>query len=141
MSKVSDQVAAIVEELRRSWLELLKHNEAAAGGATDVEAEIQRLDSIQERLARQIRSSDEEDAGGRLYRESSEAGREGGELEDSAMEDFWREETLEELVEKQHIRPIASLDQIAGRGAGLWEDDDDFERFVQGILDRRAPAG
>ena len=54
-----------------------------------------------------------------------------------ASEGFWREKTIEELAAEQGIRPVERLEDILGRGADLWDDDEDFERFLKGIRERR----
>ncbi len=52
-------------------------------------------------------------------------------------EGFWQEKTLEQLAAEQGVKPIARLEEVLGKGADLWENDLDFENFVQGIYDRR----
>ena len=46
---------------------------------------------------------------------------------------FWHDATLEELMAKQGIRGPQSFDDLLGAGAGLWDDDHEFEQFVRGI--------
>jgi len=50
---------------------------------------------------------------------------------------FWEEKTLDQLVAEQGVEPIQRLDEILGAGAGLWEDDREFEEFLRGIYQRR----
>jgi hypothetical protein len=54
---------------------------------------------------------------------------------------FWTEhKTAEELAADQGITPKteADLDRMFGAGADLWESDEEFEEFVEGIYARRA---
>ncbi len=50
---------------------------------------------------------------------------------------FWRRPTIDELAARQGIAVPQPLDQLIGAAADLWDDDGDFDRFVQGIHDRR----
>ena len=50
---------------------------------------------------------------------------------------FWRKRTVDELAAEQGIAVPQSLDEMIGAAADLWDDDEDFDRFVQGIQDRR----
>ena len=52
-------------------------------------------------------------------------------------EHFWQEKTLEQLAVEQGVKPIARLEEVLGKGLGLWENDLEFENFVQGIYERR----
>ena len=42
-----------------------------------------------------------------------------------SAEEFWERKSLEQLAKEQEISPIADLDDIWGKGADLWEDNDD----------------
>ena len=50
---------------------------------------------------------------------------------------FWRKCTVDELAAEQGIAVPQSLDEMIGAAADLWDDDEDFDRFVEGIQDRR----
>jgi len=44
--------------------------------------------------------------------------------------------SIEELAAEQGVKPT-TLEDILGKGADLWESDQEFERFVEGIYARR----
>ena len=50
---------------------------------------------------------------------------------------FWRKRTVDEFAAEQGIAVPQPLDEMIGAAAALWDDDEDFDRFVQGIQDRR----
>ena len=50
---------------------------------------------------------------------------------------FWRQTSLGELIKDQGIKPMISWEQILGKGSKLWESDQDFEKFLSGIYQRR----
>ncbi len=52
-------------------------------------------------------------------------------------EEFWRAKTLGQLASEQGVRPVARFEEILGKGANLWASDAEFEKFVQGIYERR----
>jgi len=58
-------------------------------------------------------------------------------FQDITAEDFWQEKSVDQLAEEQGVRPVERLDDVLGRHADLWESDDEFERFVNGIYERR----
>lgn len=49
----------------------------------------------------------------------------------------WRERSVEELAAEQGVGPVERFEDVWGRHADLWESDDEFERFVNGIYERR----
>ncbi len=51
--------------------------------------------------------------------------------------DFWKHKTIEEIVAEQGIGPVTDLDKIIGGGKDLWASDEEFERFVADIYERR----
>ncbi len=51
--------------------------------------------------------------------------------------DFRQEKSIEELARDQGVRPVERFEDAWGRHADLWESDDEFERFVNGIYERR----
>ena len=61
-----------------------------------------------------------------------------GETDDSPVPpgQFWRKRTVDELAAEQGIAVPQSLDEMIGAAADLWDDDEDFDRFVQRIQDR-----
>ena len=50
---------------------------------------------------------------------------------------FWQPPTVDELAAEQGITAPQQIDEMIGAAAGLWDDDEDFHRFLQGIHDRR----
>jgi len=55
---------------------------------------------------------------------------EGREFETITAEQFWIERSLEQLAVEQEVRPVQRLEDVWGKGADLWEDDDDFVAFL-----------
>jgi hypothetical protein len=55
---------------------------------------------------------------------------EGIEFESFSAEAFWREESLEQLAADQAVQPLQRLEDVLGRGAELWADNEDFETFL-----------
>ncbi len=60
----------------------------------------------------------------------------GGAIFESEAEDFWREKTLEELAQEQGVEPFR-WENAFGKGADLWDDDDDFDAFIKEIAQIR----
>jgi hypothetical protein len=56
-------------------------------------------------------------------------------------EDFWQPKSLEDLAAQQGVTPVASLEAVLGRAADLWKDEAEFDRFLQGIYERRRENG
>ncbi|MCY4028231.1 MAG: hypothetical protein OXH75_18195 [Acidobacteria bacterium] len=50
---------------------------------------------------------------------------------------FWRERTLDEIAAQQGVSVPQPLDEMVGVAANLWDDDEDFNRFLRGLRDRR----
>lgn len=50
---------------------------------------------------------------------------------------FSRKKSIKELAAEQGVRLEGQLERIWGSGAHLWESDEEFERFVRDIYDRR----
>lgn len=50
---------------------------------------------------------------------------------------FWRKRTVDELAAEQGIAVPQRLDEMIGAATDLWADDEEFDRFVQGIYNRR----
>ncbi len=52
--------------------------------------------------------------------------------------DFWQHKTAEEIVAEQVKQgKKTDVDELIGRGKGLWASDEEFERFVADIYERR----
>lgn len=51
--------------------------------------------------------------------------------------DFWESRSIDELGEEQGIDAPQQFDGMIGAGADLWDDEEDFERFVNGIGEHR----
>ena len=56
-------------------------------------------------------------------------------------EDFWRTRTIDEIAAQQGIAVPQPLNHVIGAAADLWDDDEDCDRFVRGIHDRRIAQG
>ena len=54
-----------------------------------------------------------------------------------AVEDFWRERSVDELIAEQRVAMARPWGDVLGQGATLWDDDVQFEDFIAGIHDRR----
>ena len=50
---------------------------------------------------------------------------------------FFQKKSIEELAAEQGVSLRGQLDRIWGKGAQFWETDEEFERFVQDIYNRR----
>ena len=61
----------------------------------------------------------------------------GTEVQTLDADEFWREPTLKELAVEQGVAGPQHLDALVGAGADLWEDDDDLDRFLSGVRERR----
>jgi hypothetical protein len=49
--------------------------------------------------------------------------------------------TVEQLIAEQGTKPIDDLDDLIGEGADLWDDDADFERFLDWLSKSRRGGG
>ena len=66
---------------------------------------------------------------------------EGREFETITAEQFWTDRSLEQLAVEQDVMPIQSLEDVWGKGADLWQDDEDFAAFLaatKGLPAKRA---
>ena len=54
-----------------------------------------------------------------------------------SVEEFWLEKSVDDLAEEQSVQPLRKLDDILGKGAALWKDDNEFEGFLSGIASGR----
>ena len=62
----------------------------------------------------------------------------GGADEFSTMRESFREErTLAELAAEQGVMTPQPMEEMIGAAAELWDDDEDFQRFVKGIREHR----
>lgn len=62
----------------------------------------------------------------------------GGADESSTVpEDFWQERTIDELAVDQGIVVPQQIVNLIGAAADLWDDEEDFQFFVEGIHERR----
>ena len=55
----------------------------------------------------------------------------------TVSEGFWREHTIDELADAQGIVAPQQIGKLFGAAADLWDDEDDFLFFVEGIHERR----
>ena len=120
----------LVRSLRKTsgdladWLSARRvEGPAARSECSDLSAEAGRLQELCARCAEAIE--------GRGRPASTPAGSSG------EAADFWREKSIEELAREQGVKPVARLEDVLGRHADLWESDEDFEQFVNGICERR----
>jgi hypothetical protein len=58
-----------------------------------------------------------------------------------ASPDFWKSKTLDELIAEQGVKPLARFEDLFGAGADLWDDDEDFERFMEYLRESRRTGG
>jgi hypothetical protein len=56
-------------------------------------------------------------------------------------DDFWSPASLEQLAREQGITRPQSLDRLIGAAEDLWDNDDDFERFLTTIDRHRREPG
>ena len=52
-------------------------------------------------------------------------------------ESFWQEHTIDELAVDQGIVVPQQIGKLLGAAADLWDDEDDFQLFIEGIHKRR----
>ncbi len=45
-------------------------------------------------------------------------------------EDFWREKSLDQLAAEQAVAAVQHFEDVWGKGADLWADEDDFAAFL-----------
>ncbi len=53
------------------------------------------------------------------------------------MAEFWEAKTLERLGVEQNVKAVNRLEEVLGAGAALWEDEREFEAFLDAIYQRR----
>lgn len=56
-------------------------------------------------------------------------------------DEFWEAKSVEQLAAEQGIEPVQDLLALVGSASSLWGSDEDFERFVAGIYERRHETG
>jgi hypothetical protein len=49
---------------------------------------------------------------------------------DQEADEFWQEKSLEQLAREQNVKPIENWEDFFGKGADLWEDEEDFQAFL-----------
>ena len=59
------------------------------------------------------------------------------ETEPAGADQFWTGKSLEQLASEQAVKPVRQLEDVLGRGAGLWKDEAEFNAFVQGVYGSR----
>lgn len=110
------------------------------GPAVDCTFGEELMDTVQEFLRRNVRVTGEAQIDADTNRikqlaitdiEPATEGEEG--FEEITAEDFWQEKSIEQLAEEQGIKPVKRLEDILGRGADLWDDDEDFEAFLRNV--------
>lgn len=55
---------------------------------------------------------------------------EGGNFETIQPEDFWREKSLDQLAAEQAVAAVQHFEDVWGKAADLWADEDDFAAFL-----------
>ena len=63
---------------------------------------------------------------------------EGGNFETISPEDFWREKPLDQLAAEQGVAPVHHFEDVWGKAADLWADEDDFAAFLAATKTSRA---
>ena len=56
---------------------------------------------------------------------------EGTDFETVPAEEFWQDKPLEQLAGEQRVVPLQALEDIWGKGANLWADEEDFDAFLE----------
>ena len=51
--------------------------------------------------------------------------------------DFWEWRSIDELAREQGIDAPQQFDEMIGAGGDLWDDEEDFESFVNGVCEHR----
>jgi endonuclease IV len=46
-------------------------------------------------------------------------------------DEFWHPKSIEQLALEQNVKPIEKWEHIFGKGADLWEDEEDFQSFLK----------
>lgn len=54
--------------------------------------------------------------------------------------DFWQAKPLDQLAADQAVSPVNDVADVLGKGATLWADDAELDRFLAELAKRR-PAG
>jgi hypothetical protein len=49
-------------------------------------------------------------------------------------ENFWKPKPIEDFAKAQRINGPQSLETLTGAAANLWENDEDFDRFLFGHI-------
>lgn len=63
-----------------------------------------------------------------------------GETQRSGVDRSWRVAGWQELAAEQGVEPVADPGELVGAGRDLWDDDDDFERFLATSAELRGGA-
>jgi hypothetical protein len=50
---------------------------------------------------------------------------------------FWMTRSLDDLAKEQQVDPQPTARDLIGQASGLWDNDQEFERFLMAIRDRR----
>ncbi len=58
-------------------------------------------------------------------------------MQEAASVSFWSRATVDELAAEQGIATPQHFGEMIGSAAELWNDEDDFRAFVDGIYQRR----
>lgn len=94
-------------------------------------------EKVYEYLRRFVRitgEAEEDPATGRIsgvtIKEIEAVSVEGANFEAISAEDFWSEKPLEQLAAEQGLSPVQRFEDVWGKGADLWADDEDFETFL-----------
>ena len=61
----------------------------------------------------------------------------GADESSTVSEGFWQEHTIDELAVDQGIVAPQQIGKLLGAAADLWDGEDDFQFFVEGIHKRR----
>jgi hypothetical protein len=64
-----------------------------------------------------------------------------GEPDPNRRNAFWTPATIDQLAAEQGVRLPQDIDALVGQGADLWDSDEELERFLAGVAERRGRAG
>lgn len=58
-------------------------------------------------------------------------------MDKTSDNDFWHEKTIEELAREQHLEQQLPVEQLIGQGRELWSSDEELNKFLDAIHERR----
>jgi len=64
-----------------------------------------------------------------------------GRTQRSQVERSWRAAGWQALAAEQGVEPVTDPSELVGVGRDLWDDDEDFERFLATLAELRGGSG